>query len=104
VISITVDGSFHQTDTFARLYGGDTAVPNNQHRVELVANWRMHPPVTMDIGPVLHPDDVMAGKMAWIRRLDGPVGRRAVSPTRTVGVTVPPVNDSSLGTCQSRTR
>jgi hypothetical protein len=31
--------------------------------VELVANWRAQPPVQMDIGPVLHPDDVMAGKM-----------------------------------------
>jgi hypothetical protein len=27
------------------------------------ANWRAQPPVQMDIGPVLHPDDVMAGKM-----------------------------------------
>jgi Phosphotransferase enzyme family/Nucleotidyl transferase AbiEii toxin, Type IV TA system len=47
-------------DTFARLHVTD---PNRQHRVELVANWRAQPPVHMDIGPVLHPDDVMAGKM-----------------------------------------
>ena len=53
----------HQTDTFARLYVGDTAEPDDQHRVELVANWRIHPPVQMEIGPVLHVDDVMAGKM-----------------------------------------
>jgi len=31
--------------------------------VELIATWRAQPPVQMDIGPVLHPDDVMAGKM-----------------------------------------
>ncbi len=31
--------------------------------MELVANWRAQPPVKLDIGPVLHPDDVMAGKM-----------------------------------------
>jgi hypothetical protein len=33
------------------------------YRVELVANWRMHPPVQMDIGPVLHLDDVLVGKV-----------------------------------------
>lgn len=53
----------HRTDTFARLYVIDTAVPDEQHRVELVANWRMQPPVQMDVGPVLHLDDVMAGKV-----------------------------------------
>nr|WP_244298475.1 hypothetical protein [Micromonospora cremea] len=31
--------------------------------MELVANWRAQPPVQMDIGPVLHPDDVLAGTM-----------------------------------------
>ncbi|MFF5084067.1 nucleotidyl transferase AbiEii/AbiGii toxin family protein [Actinoplanes sp. NPDC000266] len=41
----------------------ETFAPNQQHRVELVANWRAQPPVEMQIGPVLHPDDVMAGKM-----------------------------------------
>ncbi|RZT77830.1 nucleotidyltransferase AbiEii toxin of type IV toxin-antitoxin system [Micromonospora violae] len=50
-------------DTFARLHVTDPARPDQQHRVELVANWRAQPPVQMDIGPVLHPDDVMAGKM-----------------------------------------
>lgn len=50
-------------DTFARLHVTDLAHPDQQHRVELVANWRAQPPVQMDIGPVLHPDDVMAGKM-----------------------------------------
>jgi Nucleotidyl transferase AbiEii toxin, Type IV TA system len=50
-------------DTFARLQVTDPYEPDRQHRVELVANWRAQPPVQMDIGPVLHPDDVMAGKM-----------------------------------------
>jgi hypothetical protein len=50
-------------DTFARLLVTDPDDPDRQHRVELVANWRAQPPVQLDIGPVLHPDDVMAGKM-----------------------------------------
>jgi hypothetical protein len=58
--SVEVD---HRTETFARLYLTDSATPTEQHRVELVANWRLLPPVQMDIGPVLHPDDVMAGKV-----------------------------------------
>jgi hypothetical protein len=53
----------HQTETFARLHVSDPAIPQVQHRVELVANWRIQSPIQMDIGPVLHPDDVMAGKM-----------------------------------------
>jgi hypothetical protein len=53
----------HRTETFARLYVTDPTGPDDQHRVELVANWRMRLPVEMEIGPVLHPDDVMAGKM-----------------------------------------
>jgi hypothetical protein len=50
-------------ETFARLHVSQAADPDQQHRVELVANWRAQPPVEMQIGPVLHPDDVMAGKM-----------------------------------------
>lgn len=50
-------------DTFARLHLTHDDTPDEQHRVELVANWRAQPPVEMQIGPVLHPDDVMAGKM-----------------------------------------
>jgi hypothetical protein len=50
-------------ETFARLHLSQAAEPDQQHRVELVANWRAQPPVEMQIGPVLHPDDVMAGKM-----------------------------------------
>lgn len=52
-----------RTETFARLYLTDPGSPSEQHRVELVVNWRLQPPVRMDVGPVLHPDDVMAGKM-----------------------------------------
>ena len=50
-------------ETFARLHVSQAANPDRQHRVELVANWRAQPPVEMQIGPVLHADDVMAGKM-----------------------------------------
>jgi hypothetical protein len=52
----------HRTATFARLH---VTVPDEagSHRVEPVANWRMHPPVQMDVGPVLHVDDVLAGKV-----------------------------------------
>jgi hypothetical protein len=53
----------HRTETFARLYLTDPAERSEHHRVELVANWRSQPPVQMDIGPVLHADDVMAGKV-----------------------------------------
>jgi hypothetical protein len=53
----------HRTDTFVRLHLGNPADSSAQYRVELVANWRMQPPVQMDIGPVLHADDVLAGKM-----------------------------------------
>jgi hypothetical protein len=30
----------------------------------LAANWRVQPPIVLDIGPVLHVDDVVAGKMS----------------------------------------
>jgi len=50
-------------DTFARLHVSEAGDPEERHRVELVANWRAQSPVEMQIGPVLHPDDVMAGKM-----------------------------------------
>ena len=53
-----------QFETFARLAVADPALPNRPYRVELAANWRSLPPVMMDIGPVLHMDDVVAGKMS----------------------------------------
>lgn len=53
-----------QFGTFARLAVTDPAEPEHIYKVELAANWRAQPPVQMDIGPVLHPDDVVAGKMS----------------------------------------
>jgi hypothetical protein len=53
-----------QFETFARLSVSDPATPQQPYKVELAANWRALPPVMMDIGPVLHPDDVVAGKMS----------------------------------------
>jgi hypothetical protein len=51
-------------ETFARLFvareGHTEAEPN---KLELSADWRSHPPVQLDIGPVLHPDDAVANKM-----------------------------------------
>ncbi|GAA2596059.1 hypothetical protein GCM10010435_89000 [Winogradskya consettensis] len=32
--------------------------------MELAADWRAHAPVSLDIGPVLHPDDAVGNKMA----------------------------------------
>jgi Nucleotidyl transferase AbiEii toxin, Type IV TA system len=51
-------------DTFARLTVSDPDLPDTSRKVELAANWRAQPPIMMDIGPVLHPDDVVAGKMS----------------------------------------
>jgi hypothetical protein len=51
-------------ETFARLAVTDPATPERPYKVELAANWRARPPVTMDIGPVLHVDDVVTGKMS----------------------------------------
>ncbi|MET7420384.1 nucleotidyl transferase AbiEii/AbiGii toxin family protein [Dactylosporangium sp. NPDC005555] len=50
-----------QYDTFARL-----TVTDGQHRskVELGVDWRANEPILMAIGPVLHPDDAVANKMA----------------------------------------
>lgn len=35
-----------------------------QVRVEMGIDWRAHPPVTLEIGAVLHPDDAVANKLA----------------------------------------
>lgn len=50
--------------TFARLAVTDPGPPSRTTKVELAANWRAQPPVIMDIGPVLHADDVAAGKVS----------------------------------------
>lgn len=48
----------------SRLLVTSAAEGNSVEKVELAADWRAHPPVTLDIGPVLHPDDAVANKMA----------------------------------------
>jgi hypothetical protein len=58
--TVTVD---KRSDTFARLLVSADAA-DAVDKVELAADWRSHPPVTLDIGPVLHPDDAVANKMA----------------------------------------
>ncbi|WP_306216103.1 nucleotidyl transferase AbiEii/AbiGii toxin family protein [Actinoplanes sp. RD1] len=52
-----------RSDTFARLLltDGNGAPPE---KLEMSADWRVHPPVQLEIGPVLHPDDAVANKMA----------------------------------------
>jgi hypothetical protein len=51
-------------ETFARLAVTDPDAPDKPYKVELAANWRALPPVMMEIGPVLHVDDVVGGKMS----------------------------------------
>lgn len=51
-----------QGPTFARLAVGDP-VGGHASTVELAVDWRAFPPVQMDIGPVLHPDDAVANKL-----------------------------------------
>lgn len=52
-------------ETFARLLVTPlgTAGPSEPEKVELSADWRAHPPVLLDVGPVLHRDDAVANKM-----------------------------------------
>jgi nucleotidyltransferase AbiEii toxin of type IV toxin-antitoxin system len=60
--TVTVDA---QAETFARLLiAVDEQPDTDPQKMELAADWRAHPPVTLDIGPVLHPDDAVANKMA----------------------------------------
>ncbi|GAA1265257.1 nucleotidyl transferase AbiEii/AbiGii toxin family protein [Streptomyces javensis] len=51
----------HLTPTYTRLNVTDRAV-GTQSKVELVAEFLHHSPVDSDLGPVLHRDDVAAGK------------------------------------------
>ncbi|WP_234542261.1 nucleotidyl transferase AbiEii/AbiGii toxin family protein [Streptomyces shenzhenensis] len=53
--------------TYTRLNVTDP-VSGVQNKVELVAEFLNHPPVPSELGPVLHPDDVAAGKTS---ALDG---------------------------------
>jgi hypothetical protein len=60
--TVTVDA---RAETFARLLIAIDDEPDaDPQKMELAADWRAHPPVTLDIGPVLHPDDAVANKMA----------------------------------------
>jgi hypothetical protein len=52
-----------RSDTFARLLLG-TGHHDAPEKLELAADWRSHPPVVLDVGPVLHPDDASANKMS----------------------------------------
>lgn len=54
-----------RADTFARLLVSRPDEPNTEpQKMELAADWRAHPPVTLSVGPVLHPDDAVGNKMA----------------------------------------
>ncbi|AGZ39386.1 nucleotidyl transferase AbiEii/AbiGii toxin family protein [Actinoplanes friuliensis] len=54
-----------RADTFARLLITANDEPGTEpQKMELAADWRAHPPVTLNIGPVLHPDDAVGNKMA----------------------------------------
>ncbi|WP_157552872.1 nucleotidyl transferase AbiEii/AbiGii toxin family protein [Nocardia uniformis] len=51
-------------ETFARLLVSAPNEPGSEpDKLEMSADWRAHPPVLLDIGPVLHPDDAVANKM-----------------------------------------
>lgn len=47
---------------FARLLLTDD--DGHSVKVEMGVDWRAHPPVRLEIGPVLHPDDAVANKVA----------------------------------------
>ncbi|MEV0246009.1 nucleotidyl transferase AbiEii/AbiGii toxin family protein [Nocardia sp. NPDC050712] len=52
------------SETFARLLVLSTTEPHHEpDKLEMSADWRAHPPVWLDVGPVLHPDDAVANKM-----------------------------------------
>jgi hypothetical protein len=54
-----------RADTFARLLVSRSDEPDAEpQKMELAADWRAHLPVTLSVGPVLHPDDAVGNKMA----------------------------------------
>lgn len=57
LVSATVSNA-----AFARLQVTDPA-SGAAAKVELSIDWRAHPPTTLAIGPVLHPDDAVANKV-----------------------------------------
>jgi Nucleotidyl transferase AbiEii toxin, Type IV TA system len=52
-------------ETFARLLvtAPDASGQSEPDKLELLADWRAHPPVFLEVGPVLHLDDAVANKM-----------------------------------------
>lgn len=69
VIQAMIDNGFvvdvdTRAETFARLLVTPSDEPDSEpQKVELAADWRAHTPVTLSIGPVLHPDDAVGNKM-----------------------------------------
>jgi hypothetical protein len=55
-VAIAING-----ETFARLLV--SSADGEPDKLEMSADWRAHPPVLLEIGPVLHPDDAVANKM-----------------------------------------
>lgn len=57
-------------ENFARLLAAAPSAGSQDRRdkVELSAHWRTHPPVLLDVGPVLHVEDAVTNKMC---ALDG---------------------------------
>lgn len=51
-----------ETDRYVRLWVVESGTERGC-KVEVVADVRFEPPISMAIGPVLHPDDVAAGKI-----------------------------------------
>jgi hypothetical protein len=68
VIEASTDNGFMvyvdaRADTFARLLVSRSYEPDTEpQKMELAADWRAHPPVTLGVGPVLHPDDAVGNK------------------------------------------
>jgi hypothetical protein len=78
----------HESRYYVRLTVADPE-SGKESKVELVADIRLMEPVLMAIGPVLHPDDVAAGKVEALftraerSRLCSPAPRCAISSTST---------------------
>ncbi|MQY14294.1 hypothetical protein SRB5_44580 [Streptomyces sp. RB5] len=51
-------------EMFARLHVTDEY--GRAAKVEMGYDWRARPPVVLDLGPVLHPDDAVAGKVVTV--------------------------------------
>jgi hypothetical protein len=53
----------NRSEVFARLLVAMPGADSSPEKVEMAADWRAHPPVMLDVGPVLHADDAVANKM-----------------------------------------